>query len=311
LSDVFAEPPAELPDDPGDLDDLDDLDDEGVAADQDDELVVLGGDASLEIGEVDEIAAQLGATIVLIAGPEESGKTSLLVALYDQFLIDEFAGYSFSESRTLDAFDSRQFGSRIDSDNDHPQMRRTEEREMRFLHLRLADTSGSLTDLFATDIWGEVFEELAVGTDVVENVPIATRVDRTLILIDGAAVADKTKRHGLERRMTMMIGALLEEGGLNPEAPILIALSKSDLVKGASAQWYKSALKRLVKAAENRGASRIETSEFAAMPIDGGDVRGLDRVLQWMLEVSPTVECVMPARQLVSERVFVAADAVR
>jgi signal recognition particle receptor subunit beta len=310
LSEVVEEPPEELLPDADEIDDLSALEDEDMAVDANDDLVVLGGDASLEIGEVDEIAAQLGATIVLIAGPEESGKTSLLVALYDQFLVGEFADFSFSESRTLDAFDSRQFGSRIDSHNDHPDMKRTAEREMRFLHLRLVDEDERLLDLFATDIWGEVFEELAVGTDVSDNIPIAPRIDRTLILIDGAAVADKTKRQGLERRMMMMIGALLDENGLKRKAPILIALSKSDLVKGANLQWYRSAVKRLVKSAQDHGAERVDTAEFAAVPSDGADARGLEQVLQWMLDDAPTGDLVTPTRQVVSERVFLSASAI-
>lgn len=273
-------------------------------ADVDEEWVVLGGDVSLDLSQVNEIAAEMGATIVLVGGNQEAGKTTLLVALYDQFLFGQFGGMSFVESKTLDAFDGRQFGSRVESGNDRPNMERTEEREMRFLHLRLAAADGTQKVLLPTDVWGEVFEELANGTDVAANIPIATRIDKTVILIDGEKVASPTARQTVEKQATLLIGALLDDGGLEHSASLLIALSKADAVKGDAAVWYDKCAEKLKSVATARGAVTVETTKFAAAPKDGSEPSGLVAVFQWMLADIARPSAVKATRTAESDRVF-------
>lgn len=286
---------------------IDETTDDAHVADADEDWVVLGGDASLDLSQVNEIAAEMGATIVLVAGNQEAGKTTLLVALYDQFLFGQFGGMSFVESKTLDAFDGRQFGSRVESGNDRPKMERTEEREMRFLHLRLAAADGTQKVLLPTDVWGEVFEELANGTDVVANIPIATRIDKTVILIDGEEVASPTARQTAEKQATLMMGALLDNGGLEHSAPLLIALSKADAVKGDAAAWYDKCAERLKSFAIARGAVTVETTKFAAAPKDGTDPSGLVEVFQWMLADIGRPAAVKATRTVESDRVFLSS----
>jgi hypothetical protein len=73
----------------------------------------IGGDQALSISEAGEITASRPSTVVLVAGDYGSGKTTLVVELWAQFLSGAFHGWQFAGSRTLAAFDRRHSPSRL------------------------------------------------------------------------------------------------------------------------------------------------------------------------------------------------------
>ena len=282
-----------------------DSDDQQVeAGDEADTWVHLGGDDSLSTLEADQLAGEYGATVVLVAGEYESGKTTLLVELYGRFLIGPFCGLKFAGTRTLDAFDKRHFPTRYDSGWQAPTSEHTSDEDMRVLHLRLWNGARHRV-LMPTDIKGEFFERVIDGRDVQEEVPIAHRADKTLVLIDGASISDTSRRQQAMQRARLLIGGLTEEGGLQGGRPLAIVLAKQDLLDSESQSWFDENVSALVEQAQNRGAGPVDVIQIAARPDDDPDnPRNLEAILNWIYSTEGLRSPVSPRSVKEDDRVF-------
>src|SRR4051794_8869948 len=68
------------------------------------EWVELPSGEALSEQEAEETMKVSPTKVVLVAGENDAGKTSLLCGVYEQYLKGDFAGYRFAGSRTLRAF---------------------------------------------------------------------------------------------------------------------------------------------------------------------------------------------------------------
>jgi hypothetical protein len=264
-------------------------------------MVGLPGAKSLTWDEADRCARRHGATVVLVAGNQNSGKTTLLLQLWAQFLSGPFAGYRFAGSETLDAFDDRHYPSRLDSGN--PYTEHTTDTDMRFLHLRVADAAGNRQVLLMTDLWGELFESVARGAPVSDRLPVAPHAHKTMVIIDGEEVADPTRREAALRNARTLIGAFASDDGLRRDAPMLVLLSKADALSASDLSWYGPKVERLVEFATASGFSSVVEQRVAARPLDT-DPEGLVEVMTWMCAREARTPVVLPARVLLTDRVF-------
>jgi len=287
---------------------------EGTAAGSEDgvdEWVQIGGDTSLTMQDADPIAAQYGATLVLIAGEQESGKTTLLVELYGRFLLGPFSGLRFAGSETLDAFDARHFEVRYDSGKLAATTSRTQEEDMRVLHLRLSDGVRQRV-LLPSDIRGEFFEHIVNGQPVAQEVAVASRADKTMVLVDGEQVADLSTRHLATRNARLLIGGLTDAGGLQSRRPMAIVLTKADKLAAEPLRWYHDHVHELEDWARERGADPVCSFDIAARPEDDpGRPRNLDEMLMWMWETSSRQTEKHSSGGQAGDRIFWDTDLVR
>lgn len=274
-----------------------------VVATADGGWVGLGGAESLTWEEADRVAARHGATVVLVAGYQESGKTTLLLQLWAQFLRGPFAGYRFAGSETLDAFDDRHYPCRVDSGNPYPLTERTTDTDTRFLHLRVADANDERHALLMTDLWGELFRDIALGSKVTDRVPVAPKADKTMVIVDGEEVADASRREAAMRNARTLIGAFASDGGLRLDAPLMVLLSKSDVLNASDLEWYERKVTKLLEFAESSGFTALQEHRVAARPLDK-DPEGLERVLEWMCTREVRAPVVEPEQTRSSGRVF-------
>lgn len=256
----------------------DDADEDNPAADS--RWVFLGGDAPLSVQEADQLAAHAPCRVVLVAGEFESGKTTLVVELYAQFLQGSFGGAHFGGSRTLRALDKRHHPAREKSGHVTPKTERTADEDMRLLHLRLR-RHGRLQDLLLSDVKGEFFENIVDGAGVAREVPLATRADLCLLMVDGASVANTIHRQSAVTRARLLLGGLCESDGLRPGTTIAIVLTKIDLIAPADRPWAEAQLTELRQWALGRGFDATALC-VAARPPDGPP-EGLELLLDYFL----------------------------
>src|SRR5687767_14635843 len=83
------------------------------------------------------ITAAAPTRVVILAGAEDSGKTTLLTSLYEKFLQGRFADHLFAGSATLPAYEQRCHRARIQSGAVDPDTERTKGLDVRLLHLKL------------------------------------------------------------------------------------------------------------------------------------------------------------------------------
>lgn len=269
-----------------------------------DDGVDLGGDQSLSLHEADSLAHQYGATVVLVAGEEKSGKTTLLVELFARFLHGRFDGYAFAGSATLDAFDARHFEARVKSGHSHPTTKRTQEEDMRLLHLRLVK-SAEQRALMLTDVKGETFEEVMHGQPVGVQIPIAPRVDKAIVLVDGRKVRDPQVRQIVIRNARTLIGGLFGTAeGLRKGTPVMIVVTKTDLLGPAELAWFDDNVRSVVELAANRGAGPVELHRLAARPHEDPEAPiGLEVILRWIWE-DDAPRATVPTSARPDDRVF-------
>ncbi len=108
--------------------------------------------------------------VIVLAGPNDSGKTTLLASIFEHFLQGALAGYLFAGCETSPAFDSRCHLSRTDSGRRTEDTERTKSfSEQTMLHLRVRDEAllNPPRDLLLSDLRGELFNEAGFPPGVV------------------------------------------------------------------------------------------------------------------------------------------------
>jgi len=254
------------------------------SAPSDSAWISLGGDRALTPEEADLVARNAPCRLVLVAGEFESGKTTLVVELYAQFLRGPFAGATFGGSHTLRALDARHHPARVESGEPVPVTDRTGEEDMRLVHLRI-QREARVHNLLFSDVRGEFFENIIDGAAVSAEVPLAGRANVCLLLIDGAGVANVLHRQSMISRAQLLIAGLTEPGGLRDGTPVMILLTKGDLLSADVKAWASSHMDSLSELAARRHLVP-RALIVAARPLDSAQF-GLEEVLDGVLPAPP------------------------
>ncbi len=266
---------------------------------------------ALEAVEANELLAEEGGEIVVIAGEAESGKTTLLTVLFALLRASRLGPYSFSGSSTLLGFERRAFfasTSSFSSEEDTERTRNiTDEGELLHLMLRIQEEEKEVNrclQVFLTDIPGEKFEKVRHNTAAAESVGLLRHADKLLILADGERVAgDEYQTAGAEVRQ--LLGAILASEMLPEDVEIGLVLTKFDwMVEGIEAGSREAAFwakerEILATNCERSGYSLrfFETAARASRSdkIEAG--HGLVDLARWMIE-PPEAEPPRRARPL-------------
>ena len=253
------------------------------------EWLTLEGGESLSSAEAHTVAAEYGATTVLLAGESESGKTTLIVELYARFLEGPVNGWKFGGSKTLFALDRRHLPTRYASGRSKATTERTQPEHEGLLHLRLAK-NGRMLSPFLTDLRGERFEHVADGVPASTEVPFVRQAYHTLILVDGQRISATSTRQQAIHRARQLIGGLTESDAVPTGRPMAIVLTKRDLLATASFKWFEAQAKGLASFASSRGAIPTVMSLAARPDANPDSPEGLERMLSWMSEEEEALE---------------------
>jgi Double-GTPase 2 len=197
--------------------------------------VELPDGAALDEAQADEILKITPGRIVLLAGEDATGKTTLSCGIYEQYLKGEFAGQFFAGSRTLRAFEQRIFFQRAESQRPVPTMERTRlvPGQTELLHLDLqSKSSGERVALMLSDLAGEAFNLIRNDPAECERYPVLRRVDCVTMLLDGERLMDSEERHGHVNSTRTTLRSILQSAVVRPGVPVIVVISKWDLLTG-------------------------------------------------------------------------------
>jgi hypothetical protein len=187
----------------------------------------------LSVAEVERFLLWRPANFIAMVGDSNSGKTTLMCALYDRLLRGPFAGVDFVSSRTLVALEKRIYPSRVESGRHVPDTPRTSIADgLHYFHLGLAPT-GSLQgriDLMISDRAGETYQRARSHTEGIANLPEIPRSDTVILLLDGDRVADPAERAGAIHGTRQMLRALLDNGALDKTSVVQVVTTKIDRI---------------------------------------------------------------------------------
>jgi hypothetical protein len=213
----------------------------------------------LTVEQADGVTSARRARVVLIAGVDETGKTTLMASMFDRFQRGPFGGFRFAGSRTLMAFEERCFESRLASGRQHFATQRTRVTDSpELLHLDLEDVeSGAWSTLLLPDLAAERFETVINTVEAWQELPIIGRVDRVAVLVDGARMArDEDRWTCISECQTLVRGALEME--VVPASALDVVITKWDMVlESGAVDAARSATASVVKSGQRFASSEL------------------------------------------------------
>jgi hypothetical protein len=184
---------------------------------------------------ISKVTAQDDTTIVLLAGPIKSGKTTVIVSLYELFNQGPVGGFFFGGSETLVAFERISHTGRMASGRSIPETVRTNPSSpTAFLHLRVVGTgegSPKASNLLLSDVTGEAFEEARnVSEPTIIPRRLWRRADAICVLLDGEKLSSVTTRHLARTGARSLLRAAREANLISSRCRLMLVTTKWDLV---------------------------------------------------------------------------------
>jgi Double-GTPase 2 len=233
--------------------------------------------------------------VIVIAGDQDSGKTTLVSSLFDKFQEGPFAGYLFAGCRTLPGLERRCFPSRIASERMHPNTTRTprgDGQSLLHLKVRIEDLSHPTQGLLLSDISGEFFRDACDSTEGCQQLKVLRRADHLVLCLDGEKLASIGLRHEAYNTGKLLLQSTLDAEMIGRRTFVDILFTKRDLLgplEGSSALNYLNNVRQGLMAEFADRLGRLRFFEVAARPSVAGFplAYGLDRVLPSWVEDTP------------------------
>lgn len=230
--------------------------------------------------------------VIAIIGPFESGKTSLVAAIYDLFQTGHIGGIDFVDSLTLHALERASHYSRLACGGTIPASERTSSAKGGFFHLDVSATNDAVEvrTLLLGDRSGELYSEAADNVLHPADFPELERADTITLLVDGARLADLESRDNVIMHIDLMLRALVEASVTSLYQQVALVLTKLDAVMNApdSADVLKTfeGLSARLNTNFREHFSNIVTFRVAAAPKNETATRGtgVAEVLKYWLE---------------------------
>jgi len=194
---------------------------------------ILSSGNALRIEELYGITAAEDTRIIILVGPTKCGKTTIETTIYQLFHNNIVGDFFFAGSKTIQAYESRLFNTRIESKRDIPMTPRTSqgEREI-FLHLRVYNgKTAKYMNLFFADLSGEEFENNRADTNSMKkNLDFIKCADYVIAVFDGELISKKKTRNSTYSSIAMTLKTMSEAGLFSSKTTLQTIISKYDIV---------------------------------------------------------------------------------
>jgi hypothetical protein len=190
---------------------------------------------ALAAQEGNALAAVSPTRVIAFVGPTKSGKTTLILSLYEAFRQGKFGSCLFAGSRTLLAYEERCHLSRAASELSKPDTERSRaDAEDVLLHLRVRPdplNDRRIVSFLFFDISGELFEAAGESTAALLQIPFLSHAYRVVMFVDGDKLADLAARHATRQDFLTLLRAGIESGRFHPKTSIDVVFTKQDIVR--------------------------------------------------------------------------------
>lgn len=240
----------------------------------------------LSLEDADTLLRFKKAAVVTVVGERNGGKTTLVAQLYEQFLRGPFAQTLFTQSWSLQGFEKKSFQSRAEYGLSHPDTPRTSAQDgLAFFHIAVSDEASlERTDLLISERAGETYREVRDRPDRAATLIEVRKATVIVLIVDGERVAEARMRAGVFASVRNIARALLDSGGIHPQAQIQLVTTKIDLLTGDAAANALEALTEFEAnlAALLRDSFSLTTFRIAARDPSGNIASGsgMDRLLR-------------------------------
>lgn len=213
---------------------------------------------------------------IVLAGPTDSGKTTLLTSLYELFQWRKVEGYAFAGSNTLPAFEERCYLSRQNSGNAVPHTQRTPYRgpDPQYLHLRIRSTEGlrQFRDFLFTDVSGEMFEHARDSTTECKEMIFLRRANHFLLFLDSARGVQQDKRWAMFEDGRALLRSCVDSEMIEANCVVNVVWSRFDYFVAKEAedrhQLFRAEVERELRKTFGQLIPKLMFSEVAARPLE-------------------------------------------
>lgn len=213
---------------------------------------------------------------IVLAGPIESGKTTLLTSLYELFQWRKVEGYAFAGSNTLPAFEERCYLSRRESGNVVPRTQRTPYKgpDPQYLHLRVRASEGlrPFRDFLFTDVSGEMFEHARDSTTECKEMLFLKRANHFLLFLDSAYGVQKDKRWAIFEDGKALLRSCVDSQMIGENCVVNVVWSRFDYFVARKAEDHHQAFRNDVESELHKlfdeQIPKLIFSQVAARPLE-------------------------------------------
>ena len=228
------------------------------------DFIELFSGAALGASDAEAITLRARTHLVVFAGAEGSGKTTILTSIYEHLNQGPFAGFRFAGSRSILGFEEICQLNRLASGGVQPNTQRTQlsdETEYYHLALRGMEQSDARRDVLLSAMSGELFRMAKDSQDDSDRLTFLRRADTIVVLVDGERLANTTQRINAQTDAADILEGLLDASMISPTCRVELVFSKYDHIAGAG----QTALEFLVKTQEKferRFRTRVQHLAF-------------------------------------------------
>lgn len=215
---------------------------------------------ALSAADADAVTLRTPVQLVVFAGAEGSGKTTVLASVYERLSQGPFAGYQFAGSRSLLGFEDICHLNRLASGGARPDTQRTVPTEdASYYHLALmgAEPKAQRRHVLLSAVSGELFRLARNSREDCARLTFLHRADAIVVLVDGARLAVPEQRTNAHADASGILESFLDANMVGANCRVEFAFSKLDRVVAAG----KSALEFLIKTEE-----KLESKFRARVP---------------------------------------------
>lgn len=213
---------------------------------------------------------------IVLAGPSDCGKTTLLLSMYELFHWRNVEGYAFAGSNSLPAFEERCYLSRRDSGNVVPHTQRTPYKgpDPQYLHLRIRSTEGlrPFTDFLCTDVSGEMFEHARDSTTECKEMIFLKRANHFLLFLDSAKGVQQDKRWAMFEDSRALLRSCVDSEMIGANCVVNVVWSRFDYFIAKAAEdrhrLFRIEVEKELRETFNQRIPSLMFSEVAARPLE-------------------------------------------
>jgi len=259
------------------------------------EFIELYSGAALSAAEAEVITLRSRTQVVVFAGAEGSGKTTVLASIYERLNQGHFAGFMFSGSRSLLGFEEICHLNRLASGAMRPDTQRTRlTDDTKYYHLALrAAPPAPRSNVLLSAMSGELFRMAKDSQEDAERLTFLRRADTIVVLVDGERLAAASQRTGAQADAADILESVLNADMVSPDCRVEIVFSKFDCITAAGqpAMDFLAKTREKVEGKFRRRIPHLSFRQIAARPspssapVDGGLA---DAFVSWTSVVMPS-----------------------
>lgn len=243
---------------------------ESAARDEQDFVELFTG-LELSAAETTAITLRWPTHLIVLAGAEGSGKTTVLTSVYEHLSQGSFPGLQFAGSRSLLGFEKICHANRLASGGSRPATERTvPDEEASYYHLALREPTagGQRQHVLLSALSGELYRWARNSREECEKLTFLHRADAIIVLVDGAKLAAPEKRTTAHADAAGILDSFLDAKMLAPGCRVEFVFSKLDRIRaaGESALAFLKQTQGKLEAKFRSRVPQLTFREIAARP---------------------------------------------